>query len=255
MCVSDWKSRIPVKGNILNSTYDSGTRRETMASKRVVLHLRAPAHSLLVNLLIRTVICNYPHNRGLVNTLLPHCTNTLGLPSNTSVPLFFQISPACPTSPEGFIMPENLWHNGVSREGRDCSSGLSDNKTEARDPPFTLVLAGNKSYECPRSYFFRHESWQSKSSPSRLKIDLSFRPWKIDQIVFKNWASSSGKKPSVQAFPSSHFENKGQIKNSVCHVHVHTFRETGAAKSLFSVVVTEWRAQQHITSWCILMLV
>lgn len=45
----------------------------------VVLHFWAPAHLLLVNLLSRAVICNYPHNRGLVNTPHPHCTNTLGL--------------------------------------------------------------------------------------------------------------------------------------------------------------------------------
>lgn len=204
MCVSDWKSRIPVKGNILNSTNDSVTRQKTMASKCVVLHFWAPAHSLLVNLLIRTVICNYPHNRGLVNTLHPRCTNTLGLPSNTSVPLFFQISLlAWPVQRVLLCQKPMAQRHEPRREGLFFCPSLSDNKTEARDPPFTLVLAGNKFYECPRSDF----------------LDTNLGTAKVVQVVWKliylSDSSCMNKKPSFQTLPNSHFENKGQNKNSV----------------------------------------
>lgn len=87
------------------------------------MHFWAPAHLLLVNLLSRAVICNYPHNRGLVNTPHPHCTNTLGLftlilpfllspPVHSKIPLLDHY--------RNIQLPE-MYGTTVSQEGRGYS--------------------------------------------------------------------------------------------------------------------------------------
>lgn len=105
------------------------------ASEDVVLHFWAPAHLLLLNLLSRAVICNYPHNRGLVNTPHPHCTNTLGL--FTLIPPFPPVNSRSPLLDHdtNILMPA-MYGTTVSQGGLSLALSLFFSKKKSTQVVF-----------------------------------------------------------------------------------------------------------------------